>query len=95
VAGVKAIVRTLLPPVIVVAGVAPLLGGRHPGRGVSPLVGVAALVPWVVILVAAVGVWVRKKQAMMAWWRNAMEEASAARRPPPAAPAGRSRSGRE
>ncbi|MGI8491411.1 MAG: hypothetical protein ACR2KC_01125, partial [Acidimicrobiales bacterium] len=79
-AGARAVTRTLLPPLIATAGVLPVLAGRHPRTGVTPAAAVTALTPLVVILVAAVGLWVRYRERAKVWFKEAMEEASATRR---------------
>jgi hypothetical protein len=85
-AGAKAAIRTLLPPVIAIVGVLPGLAGRHPAKGIGPAAAVAGFLPLVILLVVFVGLYIRYRARIAAWWREAMAEVksnqgSAARRP--------------
>jgi hypothetical protein len=81
-AGARAVFRIVWPPAVAIAGLLPLLAGRHAGAGRSPITAVAALEPPVVILAVLVGVWVRYRDDLHAWWRRTMDEAKSAQRPP-------------
>jgi hypothetical protein len=83
-AGARAVFRIVWPPAVAIAGLLPLLAGRHAGAGRSPITAVAALEPPVVILAVLVGVWVRYRDDLHAWWRRTMDEAKSAQRPPAA-----------
>jgi hypothetical protein len=76
-AGIRAAVRTLLPPLVVLVGVLPMLAGRHVAAGQSPAAAVTGLVPPVVAVAVLVGAWVRYRARAVAWWRNAMADAKA------------------
>ncbi len=78
-AGVKGAVRTLLPPVVVVAGVLPALAARHPAAGESAAGAVGGLLAPVILLAVLVAGWVRYRARMGAWWREAMAEAKTQR----------------
>jgi hypothetical protein len=83
-AGARAVFRIVWPPAVAIAGLLPLLAGRHAGAGRSPITAVAALEPPVVILAVLVGVWVRYRDDLHAWWRRTMDEAKSVQRPPAA-----------
>jgi hypothetical protein len=84
VAGIRAMIRTLWPPVLAAIGVAPLLAGRHPGPSQSAAALVAAAAVPVVILVVVVGIWVRQREHIHRWFRVAMESATSGSPRPPA-----------
>ena len=73
-AGVKGILRALLPPALAVVGVLPVLAGRHPRPGEGTVAAVALTVPEVLVVAVLVGMWVLRKDRISAWWRAAMEE---------------------
>jgi hypothetical protein len=99
-AGARAAIRTLLPPLVTVVGVLPVLAARHPPAGVQPAAAVAVYAPLVVLLAILVGVWIRYRARIAAWWKEAMAEAkgqgnglrSAAAQGPASGPAPRSAS---
>lgn len=74
-AGIKSILRMLLPPLIAICGLLPALAGRHPAAGVPPASPVASLVVPVVLLVGLAGMYIRYRANLSKWWREAMEEA--------------------
>jgi hypothetical protein len=76
-AGIRAAVRTMLPPLIVLVGVLPMLAGRHPSAGEQPAAVVGGLMPLVVLVAALVGAWIRYRAHVAAWWRKAMADAKA------------------
>jgi hypothetical protein len=74
VAGLRAVIRTVWPPVLATVGLLPLLAARHPSAGQSAAnLAATADVP-VVLLVAAVGAWIRKHDAVHAWFRTALSD---------------------
>jgi hypothetical protein len=83
-AGARAVFRLVWPPAVAIAGLLPLLAGRHAGAGRSPVTAVAALEPPVLILAVLVAVWVRYRDDLHAWWRRTMDEAKSVQRPPAA-----------
>ena len=80
-AGVRAILRTLVPPLVAVIGVLPILAARSPAAGQGAVAGTGAVLPFVVAVVILVALWIRYRRAGAAWWRKSMEEAAAARQP--------------
>jgi hypothetical protein len=82
-AGIRALVRTALPPLVAFVAVVPVLAGRSPAKGLTAFGGAASVLPEVTLVVALVAGWVRYRQRVAAWWKKAMEEATAARRSPP------------
>jgi hypothetical protein len=80
-AGIRALLRTLVPPLVALVGVLPVLAGRSPPAGTGPVAAVGDVVVPVLVVVALVGAWVRYRARMAAWWRNAMREATESRRP--------------
>jgi hypothetical protein len=81
-AGARAILRILLPPVIVAVGLLPLLAARSPVAHETPLQAATAVEPFVLLVVVAVGAWLRSREQLRAWWKSAMEEAGAQRKQP-------------
>jgi hypothetical protein len=80
-AGVRALLRTVIPPLVALVGVLPVLAGRSPPARQSAVAGTGAVLPFVIVLVLVVGGWIRYRQAGAAWWRKSMEEAASARQP--------------
>jgi hypothetical protein len=80
-AGVRALLRTLVPPLVALVGVLPVLAGRSPPPHQSAVAGTGAVLPFVIVVVLLVGAWIRYRQAGAAWWRKSMEEAASARQP--------------
>jgi hypothetical protein len=80
-AGIRALLRTLVPPLVALVGVLPLLAGRSPAAGQDATTATAAVLPFVVVLAVLVAVWIRYRNRVAAWWRDAMQEATAARKP--------------
>jgi hypothetical protein len=80
-AGIRSLVRTALPPLVAAVGVLPILAARSPAAGQDAATATGAVLPFVVIVVALVGVWIRYRNRAAAWWRASMEEATAARQP--------------
>lgn len=78
-AGARAIMRILLPPLVVVVGLTPILAARSPVARETPLQGATAVEPLVVLVVVAVGLWLRYREQARAWFKDAMEEANAGR----------------
>jgi hypothetical protein len=80
-AGIRALVRTLVPPLVAVVGVGPLLAARSPAAGQDDTIATAGVLPFVVILLVVVALWVRYRNRVAIWWHDAMQEAAAARTP--------------
>jgi hypothetical protein len=80
-AGVRALLRTLVPPVVALIGVLPILAARSPAAAQTAVTSTASVLPFVVLVALLVGVWVRYRNHVAAWWRNTMKEATAARQP--------------
>lgn len=81
-AGARALGRLLIPPLVATAGLTPIFGGRSPAVGVSALQSTIGLVPPLVLLILAVGAWLRYRDQMRASLSSAMEEAGVARGKP-------------
>ena len=85
-AGIRNLLRTVIPPAVAMIGVLPVLAGRHPHRGLGHLAATTAVLPEVLFAgVVALG-WVRYHDRLTGWWRQSMEEAQATRRPSPHTP---------
>jgi len=78
-AGIRALLRTLVPPAVATVGVLPILSAKHPAPGLAAPAAAASVSPEVLLVVALVGVWVRYRARVAAWWRESMEEARTAR----------------
>lgn len=78
-AGVKNLVRTVLPPAVAVVGVLPLLAGRHPAPHLGPLGATAATLPEVLFVALLALSWVRYRDRAVEWWHQSMEEAQSVR----------------
>lgn len=76
IAGARAVVRLVWPPVVATAGVLPLLAARHLAAGRSPVDVVGGLEIPVLVLLGAVGLWIRHQEAVHEWFRSAFAEAS-------------------
>ncbi|NLD76773.1 MAG: hypothetical protein GX643_08905, partial [Acidimicrobiales bacterium] len=78
IAGMKTVMRTAWPPVLAVAGVAPLLLARSAERSIDgdPLGGAFLGSLPVIAVVGLVGGWVRFHDEIHEWFRNAIEQAS-------------------
>ena len=76
IAGARAVVRLVWPPLVATVGVLPVLAARHPAVGASPLAAVGALTIPVVALLGAIGVWIRHQEAVHEWFRAAFTDAS-------------------
>jgi hypothetical protein len=84
-AGARALFHMAWPPAVAIAGLLPILAGRHHTSG-SSVAEVARFEPLVIVLVMLVGVWVRKRDDIHDWFRRVMEDAKAAQRPGPTPP---------
>jgi hypothetical protein len=78
-AGIRALLRTAVPPAVATVGILPLLAGRHPAKGIGPVNATVSVAPEVIVLVALVAAWVRYRERVGASWRASMEEAKSAR----------------
>jgi hypothetical protein len=85
VAGARAMIRTVWPPLLATIGVAPVLAGRHPSVSEPAVIRVAGVTVPVLALVIIVGIWIRQREPIHAWFRVAMKEATSG----PARPAAR------
>ncbi|MGH9122040.1 MAG: hypothetical protein ACRDYC_08845, partial [Acidimicrobiales bacterium] len=77
-AGVRTVLRTIIPPVAATIGLTPLIAARqavlHPTKGTGPLAAELSIVPIVIFVLLLVGVWVRKRDDARAWWRRTMDQ---------------------
>lgn len=76
IAGARAVVRLVWPPLVATVGVLPVLAGRHLTAGRSPAGAVGGLAIPVLVLVGAVGLWIRHQEAVHEWFRSAFAEGS-------------------
>ena len=81
-AGVRAILRVLVPPLVATVGLLPLLSARSPAVHETPLQGATAVEPLVLLAVVAVGLWMRYREQIRASFKAAMEEAGTAQKRP-------------
>ncbi len=90
-AGLKNLLRTVLPPAVAVVGVLPVLSGRHPARHLGPVGATAATIPEVLFVALLALSWVRYRDRVVEWWHQSMEEAQSLRGQsrPAAGPRGR------
>jgi hypothetical protein len=74
IAGLRAAIPVILPPLIATLGVLPILAApRHGKPGAAAAIGV--LVPLVLMAVVAVVAWVRWREAIHQWFHDAMRDA--------------------
>lgn len=78
-AGIKNLVRTVLPPAVAIVGVLPVLAGRHPAHHLTPVGAIAAVLPEVLLAGLVAIAWVRYHDRIVEWWRQSMEEAQTMR----------------
>jgi len=76
VAGARAMIRTLWPPILATIGVAPVLAARHPSVAQPALPKVASLMVPVLLVLILVATWVRHRERIHAWFREAMKDAA-------------------
>lgn len=85
IAGVRAVVRLVWPPLVAIVGFLPAMAARHLAPGRSPAVLTASLAVPVLVLLAAVGLWIRYHDDIHRWFRSALSDAGERR---PASPLG-------
>ena len=76
IAGARAVIRLVWPPVVATVGVLPVLAARHLPAGRSAAEVVGGLAVPVLVLVGAVGLWIRHQNAVHEWLRSAFAETS-------------------
>ncbi len=79
IAGARAVIRLVWPPAVATVGVLPVLAARHLAAGRSPAGVVGGLAIAVLVLVGAVGLWIRHQEAVHEWFRSAFADASGRR----------------
>jgi hypothetical protein len=79
--GIRSLLRSLIPPAVAVIGVLPVLGARHPPAHIGPAQAAASDIPEVLVVVAAIGLWVRYRERLRASLRASMQEATGSRGP--------------
>ncbi|MHB1928468.1 MAG: hypothetical protein ACYDEN_08195 [Acidimicrobiales bacterium] len=85
-AGMRNLLRTIIPPAVAIIGTLPVLAGRHPRAGLGPVGATASVLPEIVFAGVLALAWVRYQQRVVEWWRQSMRDAQATRRPSPRAP---------
>jgi len=78
-AGARAVGRILIPPLVAIAGVAPLFGGRSPPAGGNALSATISFEFPLLMLVALVGVWLRYRDRIRGSLASALEDANTQR----------------
>lgn len=76
IAGVRAVVRLVWPPLVATVGVLPVLAARHLAAGRSPAAQVGGPAVLVLVLLVAVGLWIRHQEALHEWVRTAFADPS-------------------
>lgn len=79
VAGIRNLLRTVIPPLVPIVGVLPVLAARHPGPHLGVVGATAAVLPEIVFAALLAGAWVRYQDRIRAWWRQSMQDAQTVR----------------
>jgi hypothetical protein len=79
IAGARAVIRVAWPVLVATAGVLPVLAARPRAQGHNPAGVVGGLAAPVLVLLAAVGLWVRYREEIHDWFHNVVPDASGGR----------------